>query len=132
MEPESKLKKVFLSLPFVWILTTGIYLGLQLLKLPWIARWLGFVVPIGAYNYFMLAGAWTEAPIILVSVCILVILTIIGGEWLLLKMNMRSITKLLVILLILFVLTIAVDLIIWHQWQTLEFFKEGGVVKFGF
>lgn len=85
---------------------------------------IGFFVPIGIANASMSfeENLWlTTFP--------LVLLVVFGGEYLLRKVQLNIYLKLLLISLILFFLTIAVDLIIYGKWGSLLFFQQGGNIS---
>ncbi len=110
-----------MSLPFWWVLLTAIYLILlspfengdgAVSFLGLFVPILGLFVPIGFYN-LAFSGLWV------VIIFPLILLTVFGGERLLRKLNLSPIMKFLAILGILFLLTIAVDVIIWGTWRSL-------------
>ena len=128
MEQESWIHKFVVTLPFWWIVLTAIYVGLAFfLGGGYVASLLGLFVPIGVWNFFYsLEMAGGNRPWIITFP--LVLLTVFGGEWLIRKINLSPALKVFVILGILFALTIAVDFIIWGNWQSLELLKAGGKI----
>ena len=120
-----------MSLPFWWLLLTAVYVTLTFLGGGYIAGLLGFFVPIGIWNlFFSIAGPANrlfEHPWIITFP--LVLITVSGGEYILRKINSNALIRFLLIFLILFILTIAVDLIIWQDWHSLGFFMAGAKVK---
>ena len=130
MGQATRLYKFLMSLPFWWILLTTIYVVLTFLDGGYFAGLLGLFVPIGVSNFFFsfrtFSGRGSHAWIVVFP---LILVTIFCGEWFLRKWRLSPVTKILLILGILFILTVAVDFVIWGSWASLQFLKAGGEIK---
>mgnify|MGYP001610204390 CR=1 FL=1 len=94
----------------------------------YVAGVFGLFVPIGVWNlFFSFETAGGSHPWVITFP--LVLLTIFGGEWLIRKLNLSPALKIFVILGILFALTIAVDFVIWGNWQSRELLRAGGKIR---
>ena len=118
---QTRTQKILLSLPLWWAGLTVIYICLNFIPgISALAALLGLFVPIGIWNFIIASG--TTRLIVLP----LVILAVFGGEYVLRKLDLSPLKKFLIVALILFLLTIAVDFIIWGRWQSLFFLMGGG------
>lgn len=112
----------FFNLIFFWLSITFIYVILILLSLNQVAALLGLFVPLGFYSIFILLAS----PLMWVISLIFVLLVIFGSNYFLNKRDINLLLKVIIMLLILFILTILVDIIIYGSWESLNLLKNGG------
>lgn len=113
-----------------WVIITAVYLflqaPLQLLKysfIRYIAYFIGLFVPIG----FASGIALILNPFVVMIEVTLTLLTLIYGEKLAIKWGLNHLQKFLFNILILFLLTLVIDLIVWGGWKSMTLLIKGYV-----
>jgi len=142
MEQESPSQKVLVNLPSLWLHLTIIYIllnyatglivrisGFLGLGILYITRFVGLFVPIGPLSFISSLSNPNPNSLIKMPALIifpLVLVTIFGGEYLLKKLKLPPLVRFLINIFILFMLTIAVDFIIWQHWLSWGILMMGG------
>lgn len=127
MEQTPK-QKILLSLPFWWIALTVLYIGMGFLRVPFALTGLvGLFVPIGVLSLYYLLSSFSDASF---YALILVLIVPFYGEYLLRKFDIVGQKKIVLMLCALLLLTLGVDFLLYHTWQSLGlWFANGFGVK---
>ncbi len=125
---ENSIKQYLNTLPVFWAVLTAVYTSLTFPLIDGKMEWLGSIygiiglfVPIGLFNFLL---SFDENKWFITFP--LVLLGVFGGEYILRRMSISVFQKACLALALLFILTIAVDLIIYGEWMSLQFIWDSG------
>ena len=111
-------KKTFsLNLVHWWLLLTLLYVVLFMLRIEYVATFIGLFVPFGPSNLLLLITSFS--PVFVVAILVIFLVLFYGRKYIN-KLEISSILKFFIILLLLFLLTIAVDFIIYQRWASYD------------
>jgi hypothetical protein len=133
------MKKIFpypfyLSFWFWWLVLTVVYIFVMNVTNYEFSRTsalLGMFVPVGQYGALGLATLATATILAPIVPVLVMLATIIFSDYFLYKWGVQSpLVKMLLILVLLFLLTLAVDVFTYHECISLSILKDPGSVGF--
>lgn len=123
MNNEQNLNEsIYFKFWFTWLVVTAVYIILQLSEF-YLAYWLGFFVPIGFFGF--VETIITKSPDGFIGIFI-VLLSVLFVDKFFSRFQIRSnIKRVAFNMCFLFVLTIIVEFIMFHEWTALTLLKVG-------